>query len=293
MAGSSAISDSKAAISDSKTAISDSKTCSRRLSLQSFRQILNPVKGRTSACRESERTHGDRLSTHCARLATAQGSSWGRVRSSRRYSEMAMHVEPGDLTLAHVLEDKVLLSRFAAFLESEHSVENLCFHESASAFLEANGSTHAGPGGPAGSVGTAVELVRHFVKQGAAEEVNLPAALREALVGAGRSSDPEELVKQMRAARREVFKLMEKDSFSRFVLTLSGDADDSPRGPAPGPAPCPAPSMTEGMPRMMGGFGENIAITSEGTGISDIMREYIRVSRIVRASGAHRGSVDL
>ena len=56
-----------------------------------------------------------------------------------------MHIEPGDLTLAHVLEDKVLLSRFAAFLESEHSVENLRFHESASAFLEANGSTHAGP----------------------------------------------------------------------------------------------------------------------------------------------------
>ena len=245
-------------------------------------------------------TFGDRLPTHCDELTVAQGSSWGtlRVRPSRRYSKTAMHVEPGgracnDLTLSHVLEDKKLLSRFAAFLENEHSIENLRFHESASAFLEANGATHAGPGGPAGSVGTAVELVRHFVKQGAAEEVNLPAALREALVGAGRSSDSEELVKQMRAARREVFKLMESDSFSRFVLTLSGDANDSPRGPLPGPAPCPAPSMTEGMPRMMGGFGENIAITSEGTGISDIMREYIRVSRIVRASGAHRGSVDL
>ena len=104
-----------------------------------------------------------------------------------------------------------------------------------SSTLEANGATHAG--GSSRSVGAA-ELVNHFVKQGAADEVNLPAALREALVAAVRSSDAKELVKQMRAARSEVFKLMESDSFSRFVLTLPAEANDSrPQGSFPGPAP--------------------------------------------------------
>lgn len=73
---------------------------------------------------------------------------------------------------------------------------------------------------------------------------------------------------------------MESDSFSRFVLTLPAEANDSrPQGSFPGPAP-----------GVVGGFGDNITIT--GTGISDVMREYIRVSGIVRTSGARRVSVD-
>ena len=72
---------------------------------------------------------------------------------------------------------------------------------------------------------------------------------------------------------------MESDSFSRFVLTLPAEANDSrPQGSFPGPAP-----------GVVGGFGDNITIT--GTGISDVMREYIRVSGIVRTSGARRVSV--
>ena len=118
-----------------------------------FEEIVMLCKEIPTAYRNSGTTHGgrlstfgDRLPTHCDELTVAQGSSWGtlRVRPSRRYSKTAMHVEPGgracnDLTLSHVLEDKKLLSRFAAFLENEHSIENLRFHESASAFLDARG----------------------------------------------------------------------------------------------------------------------------------------------------------
>lgn len=129
----------------------DGKTC-RRPSLQSLtsRKSGTTHGDRLSTYGDRLSTHGDRLSTHCDELTVAQGSSWDtlRVRPSRRYSKTAVHVELGrafsDLTLGHVLEDKKLLSRFAAFLENEHSIENLRFHESASAFLEANGATHAG-----------------------------------------------------------------------------------------------------------------------------------------------------
>ena len=73
-------------------------------------------------------------------------------------------------------------------------------------------------------------LINHFVKPGSAEEINLPAGVRSSLIEAVRSSDEEELVKQMRAATDVIFKLMERDSFGRFLTTLSGDASELPRG---------------------------------------------------------------
>lgn len=259
-----------------------------RPSLRRLRQIFAPAKrGRPAALPIFQ---NDRLSP----------SRWEALRASDSpVTTMELGHARGDLTMAHVLENTVLLSRFAAFLENEYSIENLRFHESVSAFLEANGAMHSA--GSRGSVGAA-ELVSHFVRRGAAEEVNLSAALREALVDAVRRSDAEELVKQMRAAKSEVFNLMERDSFSRFARIISADAIDVPSetrgGSFPGPPDTVGRTLRtrsgmEGMPRLMGGFGDNITIT--GTGISDTVREYIRVSGIVSgtASGAHRVSVDL
>jgi len=173
--------------------------------------------------------------------------------ASRDRAETAGDSLRHDLTLSRVLEDDSLSDRFAAFLQSEYSHENLAFHRSASAFLEANGATRelrSTACVTAECRRTACEdadnvqatlLINHFVKQGAAQEINLPAGLRASLVEAVRNSDEEELVKQMQAARLEIFKLMERDSFSRFLLTLSSDvpaaaALGGPRG-TPGRSP--------------------------------------------------------
>ena len=171
------------------------------------------------------------------------------------------------LTLARVLEDESLRTRFAAFLQGEFSHENLAFHENASAFLVANGATRErrNTGGQTAECRKttfeeaenvrASMLINHFVKPGAAEEINLPSGMRASLIEAVRSSDEEELVKQMRAAKTEVFKLMERDSFSRFVLTLSGDASALPK--------------SSSAPGRLGGFGNNIPMTHSG--VSDVM----------------------
>merc|ERR1719491_482897 len=124
------------------------------------------------------------------------------------------------LTLAHMLEDKPLCERFAAFLASEFSGENLAFHQGASAFLDAS---EAAPHERQRRRSEAGALINHFVRPGSAEEINLPAGLRASLLEAFSTVDEEDLVTQMRSARREIFKLMERDSFSRFLLTLRNE----------------------------------------------------------------------
>ena len=195
------------------------------------------------------------------KAAAGGGSKWEMppARRGGRAAEAVGNNMRHGLTLARVLEDEALRTRFAAFLQGEYSSENLAFHQSASAFLEANGATRErrSTGGQTAECRKtifeedenveATMLINHFVKPGAAEEINLPSGMRASLIEAVRSSNEEELVEQMRAAMSEVFKLMERDSFSRFVLTLSGDAN--------------APSR-------LGGFGDSLPMTRSA--VSDV-----------------------
>lgn len=113
-----------------------------------------------------------------------------------------------NLNLDHLLETDHGAAAFEAQLQREFSEENL-------AFWQAVREYRAIEGGPA-RLTRAREIDTEFVQEGSMRQVNLPSGLVAKFTTALAACESEAPVDIFDAASDEVFRLMERDTFSRF-----------------------------------------------------------------------------
>ncbi|KAG7390914.1 hypothetical protein PHYPSEUDO_006398 [Phytophthora pseudosyringae] len=111
---------------------------------------------------------------------------------------------------ASVLRHGVLIQRFQAFLESEHSDENFLFFLDIEKFrvIEDDDERRA----------TAKHIRERYIHPDAPKEVNLPAGIRDGLMEQMEKQSPTDVVEAtlFDEACNEIMRLMVKDSFPRF-----------------------------------------------------------------------------
>ena len=159
--------------------------------------VLSPQALLTSDSRE---TYGEQLGAVFFMFDTTRTG----VLTSEEFEGMVRAMV--NLKLGSLLQENTFVGEFKKYLEKEFSSENLAFWQAAKEYEELKEDVARLP--------RALELNAKHVEDGSPEQVNLPADLVKAIAKQlGEKQAPKDLFK---SASDEIFKLMEKDTLSRF-----------------------------------------------------------------------------
>ena len=112
------------------------------------------------------------------------------------------------LELDHLLDSSAGAAAFEAQLQREYSEENLAFWQAVRDYRDDPSA--------ASRLGKAQDLKTEFVVEGSMRQVNLPSKVAKELLQALDGCKDGAPVDLFDAASAEIFKLMERDTFSRF-----------------------------------------------------------------------------
>ena len=107
---------------------------------------------------------------------------------------------------------------FEKHIEGEYSGENIKFYDA----VQSAQSTASLPGALEGeSAKTLVQLgkklVDEYIKDGSSMQVNIPGPLQKEIVKADKEGDVKSLYSNLRLAHKEIYQLMARDNYPRFI----------------------------------------------------------------------------
>lgn len=171
--------------------------------------------GEVALVTDSPRTATVIAETHCVLLSiTKEGfrdffSAGDAEEGQASYAEFSIKLSQAAVPLKPVLLHSLGHDLFARQLATEYSTENLAFWDAVQRFERMDASDPL-------LASRAAEIGAEFISESSPTQVNLPNDVREsckaALALGGSAISPQ----MFRASKREIFKLMNADSFKRF-----------------------------------------------------------------------------
>lgn len=135
-------------------------------------------------------------------------------------AEMQIKVLRQHATLRSALNHKRCRPLFEAHIKKEFSEESILFFDAVSSAL----ATVALPGALAGESRQSLmllarKLVDEYIVDGSQQQVNIPGGMQKAIIAAEKTGDAETLFSEFRNAQGEIYLLMARDNWPRFVKT--------------------------------------------------------------------------
>jgi len=140
-------------------------------------------------------------------------------------AEMQIKLLRDKTTLKAALQHKRCRALFEKHIESEFSGESIKFFDAAGSALIAAGLPGALEGPPAQALHMlAKQLIDEYIVENSSNQVNIPGGLQKAILDAEKAIKDEEmgvgmqkLYDKLRSAQGEIYLLMSRDNFPRFI----------------------------------------------------------------------------
>ena len=133
-------------------------------------------------------------------------------------AEMQIKLLRTHATLRSVLSHKRSRPLFEAHIKSEYADESIKFFDAAASCLATAGLKGALEGDSrTGIMMMAKKLVDEYIVDGADSQVNIPGGMQKAIEAADKAGDAATLFEKMKDAQAEIYLLMARDNYPRFV----------------------------------------------------------------------------